>query len=110
MQMRASPRLLSIAAAAMLSGCAMPEARLRAGLINAGLSPPLAGCMAHRMADRLSLIQLRRIGDLPQAREAVSTGEFLHRVRALRDPEILSVSASAAALCAVRARLLIPPR
>jgi hypothetical protein len=99
--MRAGPRfLLSIAAAFMLAGCGMPEARLRAGLIRAGLSPPLAGCMAHRMADRLSLMQLRRIGDLPRARESVTVVEFLHRVRALRDPEILSVSASSAALCA----------
>jgi hypothetical protein len=95
-----APFLFSIAAAALLAGCAVPEARLRAGLVNAGLSPPLAACMAERMADRLSLMQLRRIGDLPQAREALSVGEFLHRVRALRDPEILSVSTSSAALCA----------
>ena len=98
--MRAKPLLLIPAlAAAMLAGCAAPEARLRAGLVNAGLPPPLAGCMAHRMAARLSLMQLRRIGDLPRARESVSAGEFLRRVRALRDPEILGVSASSAALC-----------
>ena len=98
--MRAKPRLLIPAlAAAMLAGCAVPEARLRAGLVNAGLPPPLAGCMAQRMAARLSLMQLRRIGDLPREREAVSVGEFLPRVRALRDPEILGVSASSAALC-----------
>ena len=98
--MHAKPLLLIPAlAAAMLAGCAVPEARLRAGLVNAGLPPPLAGCMAHRMAARLSLMQLRRIGDLPRARESVSAGEFLRRVRALRDPEILGVSASSAALC-----------
>jgi len=98
--MRAKPLLLIPAlAAAMLAGCAVPEARLRTGLVNAGLQPPLAGCMAHRMAARLSLMQLRRIGDLPRARESVSAGEFLRRVRALRDPEILGVSASSAALC-----------
>jgi hypothetical protein len=99
--MRAMPPfLLSAAAAALLAGCSYPEARLRAGLINAGLPPPLAGCMAGRMVDRLSLAELRRIGDLPEAREAASVGEFLHNVRALRDPHILSVSASAVALCA----------
>src|SRR5580765_5487725 len=98
--MRARPQLLPmIAALAMLAGCAMPEARLRAGLVDAGLPPPLAGCMAHRMAARLSLMQLWRIGDLPRARESVSVGEFLNRVRALRDPEMLGVSASSAALC-----------
>lgn len=83
-----------------VAACALPEARLRAGLINAGLSQPLAACMAERMVDRLSLAQLRRIGDLPRAREATSVAEFLRRVRSLRDPEIWSVSSSSAALCA----------
>lgn len=84
----------------IVAGCAVPEARLRSGLINAGLSPPLASCMAERMVDRLSLVQLRRIGDLPEARESQSVDQFLRRVRALRDPEILTVSAAAATLCA----------
>lgn len=90
------------AALALLTACAVPEARLRAGLVNAGLSPPLAACMAERMVDRLSLMQLRRIGDLPRARGAVSVAEFLHRVRALRDAEILSVSATSTAICQAR--------
>jgi len=96
---RASPLLVLLA---LLAACAVPEARLRAGLVNAGLPPPLAACMAERMVDRLSLMQLRRIGDLPRAREAVSVAEFLHRVRALGDGEVLSVSASSAALCQAR--------
>ncbi len=83
-----------------LAACGVPEARLRAGLINAGLSEPLAACMAERMVDRLSLAQLRRIGDLPRARESTSVADFLRRVRSLRDPEIWSVSSSSAALCA----------
>ena len=90
---------LPLAAVASLAACAMPEARLRAGLVNAGLPEPLAACMAERMVDRLSLTQLSRMSDLPQAREAVSVAEFLHRVRALRDTEILTVTASSAALC-----------
>jgi hypothetical protein len=93
---------LVLVASALLSSCAVPEARLRAGLVNAGLPPPLAACMAERMVDRLSLMQLRRLGDLPRARASVSVAEFLHRVRALGDPEVLSVSASAAALCEAR--------
>ena len=109
--MRTKAKLLSaFAAAALLAGCGYPEARLRAGLVHAGLSPPLAGCMAHRMAERLSLAQLRRIGDLPEARESLSVAEFLHNVRALRDPEILGVTTGSAALCAVEARLSVPPR
>ena len=90
-----------LAALLALAACAIPEARLRRGLENAGLTRPMAACMAQRMADRLSLIQLRRIGDLPYASSSVSVSEFLHRIRALGDAQILGVSTSAAALCAV---------
>ena len=85
-----------------LAACATPEARVRTGLTNAGLSEPMAACMAERMVDRLSLIQLRRLGDLPYARDERSVAGFLHRVRALRDAEIWGVSSTAAAVCAVR--------
>jgi len=88
------------AGAALLAGCAMPETRLRDGLVRAGLAEPLAACMAGRMVDRLSLMQLRRIGDLPRARGAGSIGDFLHRVRALGDARIMAVTSSSAALCA----------
>jgi len=63
-----------IAVLVLVAACAVPEARLRAGLVNAGLSRPLAACMAERMVDRLSLMQLRRIGDLPRAREGTLGG------------------------------------
>lgn len=62
----------------------------------------MAACMAEQMVDRLSLMQLRRIGDLPRAGHAGSTDEFLFRVRSLRDPEILRVTAGAAATCELR--------
>ncbi|HEY0623261.1 hypothetical protein [Sphingomonas sp.] len=95
--MRYAPLLLIALA---LSACAVPEARLRTGLVNAGLSRPLAACMAERMVDRLSLAQLMRIADLPKAREAESVDKFLRRIRALGDPEIVAVATSSAALCA----------
>jgi hypothetical protein len=87
--------------AALLAACATPETRLRTGLVNAGLSEPMAACMAGRMVDRLSLMQLRRIGDLPYARDERSVSGFLHRVRALRDAEILTVTSAAAGVCAI---------
>jgi hypothetical protein len=86
--------------ALLLAGCAVPEARLRSGLIRAGLPKPLSACMAGRMVDRLSLKQLMRIADLPYAGGAESVDQFLHRVRALGDAEILGVTSSSAALCA----------
>lgn len=94
--MRSAPLVLIFLS---LSACAVPEARLRAGLVNAGLSRPLAACMAERMVDRLSLAQLMRIADLPRAREAESVDKFLRRIRSLGDPEIVGVSTSSAALC-----------
>lgn len=78
----------------------MPEARLRTGLTNAGLPRTMAACMAERMVDRLSLAQLMRIADLPRAKEAETVSQFLRRIRALGDPEILVVATSAAARCA----------
>jgi hypothetical protein len=94
----------ALAAFALVTACAVPEARLRAGLVNAGLSEPMAACMAERMVDRLSLAQLRRIGDLPYARDERTVAGFLHRVRALRDREILMVASASVAVCAVRGR------
>jgi len=95
-----------IAASLMLAGCATPEARLRTGLNNAGLSKAMSACLAERMVDRLSLLQLRRLsalGSLKDKRIAdLSLDQFLRKVRALKDPEILTVSTSSAALCALR--------
>ncbi|WP_404335935.1 hypothetical protein AB2M62_17745 [Sphingomonas sp. MMS12-HWE2-04] len=92
--------IFAVAASLLLAGCAVPEARLRSGLIRAGLPKPLSACMAERMVDRLSLRQLMRIGDLPYAGGAESVEQFLHRVRSLGDPVIIAVTSSSAALCA----------
>lgn len=95
-----------IALSLALSGCATPETRLRSGLVDAGLSPAMSACMAERMVDRLSLLQLRRLsslGSLKGRRIAdLTLDQFLHKVRALKDAEILAVSTSSAAVCAFR--------
>ncbi|MDX2209519.1 MAG: hypothetical protein SFV20_04075 [Sphingopyxis sp.] len=96
--------VLAAVTGALLAGCATPETRLRNGLVEAGLSRPLATCMAERMVDRLSLVQLRRLsalgslGDKP-LRE-LTPEQFFRKVRALKDPEILGVTTSSAAICA----------
>ena len=95
-----------VAAMLALSACATPEARLRTGLHNAGLSQAMSACMAERMVDRLSLTQLRRLSSLGAMKGKrigdMSLEQFLHHVRALKDPEILTVATSSAALCALR--------
>jgi hypothetical protein len=90
-----------------LSACATPETRVRTALMEAGLSKPIASCMAGRMVDRLSLIQLNRLSSLKKLRNKdirkLSVEEFLKRTRSLQDPEILGVVTSSGLICAVKA-------
>lgn len=98
---------LSLLPLLLLASCATPENRIRTALVNAGVDRPVAGCMAERMVDRLSMAQLRRLSSLSKIGErelrSLTVRELLHRVRALGDPEILSVVASAGIGCAIAA-------
>src|SRR5690606_17117218 len=88
-----------------LAACATPETRLRTGLMDAGLSPRMSECMADRMVNELSIVQLRRLQSLGSLKSEkvrnLSVAEFLHKVRALRDAEILAETSKAAAACAI---------
>jgi type IV pilus biogenesis protein CpaD/CtpE len=98
---------VAILAASALSACATPETRVRTALLDAGLSKPIATCMADRMVDRLSLIQLNKLSGLKKLRDKnvqkLSVEEFLKRTRSLQDPEILGVVTSSGLICAVKA-------
>jgi hypothetical protein len=83
----------------MLSACSTPETQVRDGLVNAGIERRTADCMAKRMVDRLSLLQLRRMAGLGKAGGARDLDQLLYRLRSLHDPKIVSVTASSAALC-----------
>jgi hypothetical protein len=100
-------RLVAIASVLALSACATPETRVRTALMDAGLSKPIASCMADRMVDRLSLIQLNRLSGLKKLRgqnmRKITVDEFLKRTRSLQDPEILGVVSSSGLICAVKA-------
>ncbi|GGB59085.1 hypothetical protein [Blastomonas aquatica] len=107
MQSRAKMGSFAISASALcfallLAGCATPEARTRSALIQTGLTPPVASCMAERMVDRLSLAQLQRLGRLERLQRAGDFEEFLRLTRGLRDPEILAVVSSSGVVCTVR--------
>jgi hypothetical protein len=97
--------ILLVLSITLLAGCATPESRLRTGLVEAGLSKRQSACMAQRMVDRLSLSQLMRLSSLSKVKEAdmreLTVGQFLHNVRALRDPEIVLVTTRAAVGCAI---------
>src|SRR3546814_12001323 len=78
-----------------LAACSTPESKVRSRLIGLGVSPPMAGCMADRMVDRLSYAQLRRLGELGGLAKHdvrdMRVGELLERTRAFQDPEVFSV-------------------
>lgn len=90
-----------------LAACATPETRVRTALMDAGLSKPIAACMADRMVDQLSLIQLNKLSGLKKLRgqdmRKVTVDEFVRRTRSLQDPEILGVVSSSGLICAVKA-------
>lgn len=99
---------LGVATASMLlASCASlsPESRLRTKLVEAGLSPHMAGCMAERMADRLSVGQLRQLQSIASLRKShsgdLSMNDLLYKLRALDDPEIFLVTSKAALKCAL---------
>lgn len=87
-------------AALALSGCVerIAESRVRSALVDAGLSEPISACMAHRMTDRLTISQLRKLRALEGPKR--STLDYIAAVRRIGDPEVLEVTASSAALCA----------
>lgn len=98
-------RLVILAAALSLSACATPETRIRTALTNAGLSKPIAGCMAGRMVDRLSLWQLNKLRGLNKLQKTnmrqITVDEFIKRTKALQDPEILGVVTASGVVCAL---------
>jgi hypothetical protein len=97
----------SILLASLVAACATPETRVRTALMDAGLSKPIATCMADRMVDRLSLIQLNKLSGLKKLRgqnmRKITVDELLKRTRSLQDPEILGVVSSSGLICAVKA-------
>lgn len=88
-----------------LSACATPETRVRTALIDAGLSRPVASCMAQRMVNRLSLGQLQKLSRLSGIAKTqigqLTVRDFLRRAAALNDPEILTVVTTAGLGCAI---------
>ena len=101
-----SPILL--ASLLMLAACATisPEAKVREKLLEAGLKPRMAQCVAERLVHHLSTVQLRKLGQLAKLPRQHADGhmridEFLARLDALGDPEIVAVATRAGLGCAI---------
>ncbi|MEO5598002.1 MAG: hypothetical protein ABIQ66_05220 [Novosphingobium sp.] len=82
------------------SGCVqdIKESRVRSALVDGGLSDELAGCMAHRMAQKLTIKQLRGLQKLNRAPRH-SIREFVAALRQNGDADAVEVTLSSAALC-----------
>ena len=92
---------LAIIAVLALTACApskLAYGSVKSAMIEAGLSEKNAACMATRMTDRLSLVQLNKLKQLKGEKQSLS--DYVAAVRRVGDAEALSVTASSAALCA----------
>jgi len=100
MTLRPRSAIAILALALTLGGCVskLAEGRVRSALVDAGLSPSNAACMAERMTDRLSLAQLRRLQALQAPRRTLA--DCVYAVRRVGDPQLIEVTGSAALLCA----------
>ncbi len=98
--------LAGVAALAISTGAVdrVVEWRVKSGLMDAGVGEDRATCMAARMVDRLSILQLRKLLKIQaqngEAAEPAGLGDFIKRVRRIGDAEVVAVTASSAALCA----------
>ena len=94
-------------AALLLAGCVeqIAESRVESALRDAGLSERNSACMAERMVDRLTIAQLRKLENLKPRRgepaRPTTLRGYVERVRRVGDVEVLTVTSSSAAICAV---------
>jgi hypothetical protein len=82
------------------TGCVeqIKETRVKSALVDGGLSDELSACMAHRMAQKLTIKQLRGLQRLSNApRHSIS--EFVTALRKNGDADAVEVTLSSAALC-----------
>jgi hypothetical protein len=96
-------RLLVVLALIGLSGCSKQEA-VRTGLVDAGVSGPVADCMSAEMAKRLSVAQLRKLSRAAarpgEASSGLTVSQYIDRANRVGDPQVVAVTAAAAAYCA----------
>ncbi len=87
--------LLGLGASACVSKLAY--GRVKGALVEAGLSDTNAACMADRMTDKLTILQLRKLQALRGEKRSLS--DYVAAVRKVGDPEVLAVTATSAAVC-----------
>jgi hypothetical protein len=91
--------ILTVLLAVTASGCVSKLAygRVKTALVESGLSDANASCMAERMTDKLTIMQLRKLQALRGEKRSLS--DYVAAVRKVNDPEVLAVTATSAAVC-----------
>jgi len=100
-------RLSVLAVALLATACSTfsPEAKVREKLVDAGVRPEMADCMAGKLVRKLNddeLRQLAQVARLPRQHPGhMSFDELNERLRALDDPHIVSVVTRVSLGCAI---------
>ena len=84
-----------------LAACApskLAYGQVKSAMFNAGLSEANSACMATRLTDRLSLLQLNKLRQLKGNKRSLF--DYVAAVRRVGDAEAVQVTASSATLCA----------
>lgn len=100
--------LAALAGGAVYTGLANPLIawQVKSALVHAGIGEARAGCMAERMVERLSIIQLWKLRQGMAAQdgepeEGYGLGELIKRLDRVGDGEAVAVLTTSAGLCAI---------
>ena len=100
--------IVLIAGGALYTGLANPVVawQVKGALVQSGIGEKRAACMAERMVDRLTIVQLWKLRQGMTAKEGepeegYGLGELIKRLRRVDDGEAVAVLTTSAGLCAI---------
>ena len=93
-----SATILCVLAITACTPSKLAYGQVKSAMIDAGLSERNSACMASRLTDRLSLIQLNKLKRLKGDHRTLF--DYVAAVRKVGDAKAIEVTASSAALCA----------
>ena len=100
--------ILLIAGGALYTGLANPVVawQIEGALVRSGIGEKRAACMAERMVDRLTIVQLWKLRQGMAAQpgepeEGYGIGELIKRLDRVDDGEAVAVLTTSAGLCAI---------
>ena len=98
-RIRLVPVVLIVLSALALSGCVqeVKRDRVKEALLNTGISEAIAGCMSHRMAQKLTIAQLNHLAVMGGPKE--SWMDYVTAIGRVHDPDAMEVLISSYGLC-----------